>query len=155
MASPPPARGRRSRKPSEKAIEVAALNISDILDADEAKQARRSQRKRISTHRGEEYQKDTKKVVAEPEGLPIGAFYQENSDDEDVERAAETKPTELFAENGKDVHGTELFGFKTPKKNRRTTGGATAITPKSGGAKSASKATKTPSHVRTQIKKSK
>lgn len=142
--SPTLTRGRRSRKPSEKAIENTILDVSAILEENQEKHVRRSGRKRKSTKPidGFAYNEGSKNPE-EKEGIPIENLYLENY--EDVEKhKTPNKPTELVGHE--DVDGSELFKFKTPKKRIVET----MLTPKS-----TTKIinAKTPTHIRHQIKK--
>lgn len=147
----PEKKPRRERALSSKAMENIALDVSDILEESPVRKSSRTRKSR-KLDDGFLYESPVK-------GKRKSVVPESMVDEEDLEIMDAEKPEALFTEE-MDVAGSQMFGFKTPKKRD----GMTLLahntpktpqnlhTPKASARRSVMK---TPSHVRTKIKESK
>jgi len=179
-----PKKLRNNRTPSTKALEsIAGENSPTVNQLDVPK--RRSVRVKTPNKKFDEFDtsmsaRSKKSGHAEDEeSIEVIDVNDSSSDDSDDKENFITKPTALFNEE-QDVEGRKLYSFKTPKKKDGMTNLAnltpktprhhdpnksTPQTPKHSriaeiqktptSRPSAGKCTKTPRHVRDEIKKSK
>uniref|UniRef100_A0A336K9E3 Origin recognition complex subunit 2 n=1 Tax=Culicoides sonorensis TaxID=179676 RepID=A0A336K9E3_CULSO len=162
MEVTPEKRPRRERRLSTKAIENVALNVSAILD-DESPSVRKSARKRKEKKLDEGfiYESPKSKRVTKSK-VPDADSVVSEEEEEALEIEGAEKPEALFTDE-MDVDGGQLFGFKTPKKRdgmsilAQNTPKTPHMhnTPKASSSSTSARRSvmKTPSHVRTKIKK--
>lgn len=169
-----PKKLRNNRTPSSKALESIVTECSPSIEKIDSSSSRRSTRKRTPNARPYGSTKKCKDPEESIETIEIDDSLNESNDKEN-----KLKPTTLFDEE-EDVEGSKLYSFKTPKK-REGMNQLANLTPKTPrhhdpnantprtpkqqrlaeiqktptSRPSASKCTKTPRHVREEIKKSK
>ncbi|XP_063704434.1 origin recognition complex subunit 2 [Culicoides brevitarsis] len=151
----PEKKPRRERALSTKALENAALDVSDILAESPVRKSTRG-RKSKKLDEGFVYESPSrKKRTKKPLDDEESDKDEPESDLEELDAAE--KPENLFTEEI-DVAGSQMFGFKTPKKrdgmsllayNTPKTPQNLQNTPKSAAKRNVMK---TPSHVRSKIK---
>lgn len=150
----PEKKPRRERALSSKAMENIALDVSDILK--EESPVRKSARKQKSKKLDEAFIYESPGRNKQKSVATESLIVEKSFEIEDTK-----KPEALFAEE-MDVDGSQLFGFKTPKKRDGMSVLALNTpktpqnphTPKTSGS-ARRNSMKTPSHIRTKIKESK
>lgn len=174
-----PKKLRNNRTPSSKALESIVTECSPSIEKIDSSSGRRSTRKKSHFVNKNDVKKSSTKKCENPEESIETIEIFDESLNESNDKENKLKPTTLFDEE-EDVEGRRLYSFKTPKKREGMTqlanltpktprhhdpNATTPRTPKHQrlseiqktptSRPSASKCTKTPRHVRVEIKKSK